>query len=121
DKLDKIGYEGVREELAKAGYSNETIEKIIEIISISGSPEKVLDEIEEMYGGNRKVGEAVLHLREMLDFIKYRNKVSIELSLVRGLDYYTGPIFEYVVEKPKIGSIAGGGRYDNISLRFSHR
>lgn len=114
DKLDKIGYEGVREELAKAGYSNETIEKIIEIISISGSPEKVLDEIEEMYGGNRKVGEAVLHLREMLDFIKYRNKVSIELSLVRGLDYYTGPIFEYVVEKPKIGSIAGGGRYDNL-------
>jgi len=114
DKLDKIGYEGVREELAKAGYSNETIEKIIEIISISGSPEKVLDEIEEMYGGNRKVGEAVLHLREMLDFIKYRNKVSIELSLVRGLDYYTGPIFEYIVEKPKIGSIAGGGRYDNL-------
>jgi len=114
DKLDKIGYEGVREELAKAGYSNETIEKIIEIISISGSPEKVLDEIEEMYGGNRKVGEAVLHLREMLDFIKYRNKVSIELSLVRGLDYYTGPIFEYVVEKPKIGSIAGGGRYDDL-------
>ena len=114
DKLDKIGYEGVREELAKAGYSNETIEKIIEIISISGSPEKVLDEIEEMYGGNRKVGEAILHLREMLDFIKYRNKVSIELSLVRGLDYYTGPIFEYVVEKPKIGSIAGGGRYDDL-------
>ena len=114
DKLDKIGYEGVREELAKAGYSNETVEKIIEIISISGSPEKVLDEIEELYGENRKVSEAVSHLKEMINFLKYKDKVSIELSLVRGLDYYTGPIFEYVVEKPKIGSIAGGGRYDNL-------
>ncbi len=114
DKLDRIGYKGLREELAKARYSNDIIEKISEIISISGLPENVLDEIEEMYGRNRKVSEAIMHLREMMDFIKYKNKVSIELSLVRGLDYYTGPIFEYVVEKPKMGSIAGGGRYDNL-------
>lgn len=114
DKLDKIGYEGVHEELIKAGYSNETVEKIVEIISVSGMPEKVLGEIDEIYGRNRKVGEAISHLREMLDYLKYKDKISIELSLVRGLDYYTGPIFEYVVEKPRIGSIAGGGRYDNL-------
>ena len=50
----------------------------------------------------------------MLDYITPNINLSLELSLVRGLDYYTGPIFEIVVEKPKIGSIAGGGRYDNL-------
>jgi len=114
DKLDRIGFEGVRKELSKTGYPNKVVEKIIETISISGSPEKVLDEIEEMYGKNERVNEGIVHLKEMLDFLKYKDKTSIELSLVRGLDYYTGPIFEYVVEKPKIGSIAGGGRYDNL-------
>ena len=121
DKLDKIGLEGVYRELSKIGYSDEVAEEIIEAISISGSPEKVLDEIEEMYGKNKRVSEGIMHLKEMLDFLKCKGKISIELSLVRGLDYYTGPIFEYVIEKPKIGSIAGGGRYDNLIEVYTGR
>ncbi len=114
DKLDRIGYEGIREELLKRGYTEPVVEKILNIISISGKPEKVLEELSEAFGRNEKVLQAINHLSEMLNFINNRQRVSIELSLVRGLDYYTGPIFEYIVEQPKIGSIAGGGRYDNL-------
>ena len=114
DKLDRIGYEGIREELLKRGYTEPIVEKILDTISISGKPEKVLEELSGEFGRNEKVLQAINHLSEMLDFINNRQRVSIELSLVRGLDYYTGPIFEYIVEQPKIGSIAGGGRYDNL-------
>ncbi len=114
DKLDKIGLNGIREELLRKGYSTSLIDRIIEIISVRGEPRKVIDEVEHFYGTNKKVIEAVDHLKQMLDFINPDINLSLELSLVRGLDYYTGPIFEITIEKPKIGSIAGGGRYDNL-------
>lgn len=114
DKLDKIGLEEVKQELLKRGYKEELIEKIIEIISIRGSPEKVISEVGSSYERNIKVLKAIDHLRQMLDLIDPSINVKLELSLVRGLNYYTGPIFEVVIEEANIGSVAGGGRYDNL-------
>ncbi len=115
DKLDKIGVEGVKRELMeRIGLNGTTTEKILEIISLRGDPDETLDKIEEKYGNNKNVKEATRHLREMFDLIFERKLTLLDLSLVRGLDYYTGPILEVVLDKPKIGSVAGGGRYDNL-------
>ncbi len=113
DKLDKIEIEGVREELRNLNLDETKIDKIEEIISIRGNPDRKLEEIMEI-GGNNKIIEGVEHLKDMLNYIKDKSKLFLDLSMVRGLDYYTGPIFETVVEEPKIGSITGGGRYDNL-------
>ena len=114
DKLDKIGVEGVKAELAKAGASEALIEKIMSIIMVQGRPEEVLEEVSQRYGSNRNVSEAVSHLREMLGLIERPERVVVDMSLVRGLDYYTGPILEVVLREPRIGSVAGGGRYDDL-------
>ena len=114
DKLDKIGEEGVRGELAKLGLPQETIDRIMELISIRGEPEKLLSWVSEEYKGNPRVEEAVQHLGEMLDLIENRGFVRVDFSLVRGMDYYTGPILEVVMDDVRIGSVAGGGRYDDL-------
>ncbi|MCE4624987.1 MAG: histidine--tRNA ligase [Desulfurococcales archaeon] len=114
DKLDKIGIEGVRGELEKIGLSDNIINKIIDIISLSGEPEEILQWIRGKYGGNENVKNAAAHLEEMIPLIKRPETVKLDLSLVRGLDYYTGPILEVVLDKPRIGSVAGGGRYDDL-------
>ncbi len=120
DKLDKIGVDGVKGELAKLGLSEETIKKIMDIISLRGRPGEVLPEVSKRYGSNRRVTEAVSHLEEMLSLVD-DDRVIIDLSLVRGLDYYTGPILEVVSERLPVGSIAGGGRYDGLIGLFSGR
>lgn len=113
DKLDKIGEEGVEEELKKV-LSQDKIEKIMELIRIRGSPEEVLSLVSTKYESNKTIAKAVSHLSEMIGLIKRRDRVMIDMSLVRGLDYYTGPILEVVLDEPRIGSVAGGGRYDNL-------
>ena len=84
------------------------------IVMVQGKPDEVLDEVFRRYGSNKNVSEAVGHLREMLSLIERPERVLVDMSLVRGLDYYTGPILEVVLSKPKIGSVAGGGRYDEL-------
>lgn len=121
DKLDKIGPEGVREELSRSGLSDSTVDKIMDIISYEGSPEEVLEYVKGRYGSNKLVSVAVSHLEEMISLIKDKDPVELDLSLVRGLDYYTGPILEVTLEKPHIGSVAGGGRYDNLIGIFLQR
>ena len=113
DKLDKIGEEGVERELSRI-LPGGKVEKIMELLRIQGSPEEVLSQVEERYGVNKSVSQALSHLSEMLDLIHRRDRVVIDMSLVRGLDYYTGPILEVVLDEPRIGSVAGGGRYDNL-------
>ncbi len=122
DKLDKIGVEGVRRELLnKLKLSEITVDKITEIISVEGSPNEILSMVENKYGNNSNVSTATSHLKEILDLIKDKGSVVLDLSLVRGLDYYTGPIVEVVLDEPRIGSVAGGGRYDNLIGMFLGR
>lgn len=119
DKLDKIGIDGVKSELKKIELKEETIEKIIELINLSG--EEALEKAEKLLGEGGK--EGIEELREFLkfsDMFKIKDKILIDFSLARGLDYYTGPIFEIWSEE-KIGSLAGGGRYNNLIEIFAKR
>ncbi|GBF09741.1 histidine-tRNA ligase, partial [Aeropyrum pernix] len=120
DKLDKIGVEGVRRELERLGLSGSIVERIMEIISWRGRPGEVLESVRRGYGSNEKVREALDHLEEMLSLADDK-RVELDMSLVRGLDYYTGPILEVVLDEPRIGSVAGGGRYDGLVGMFVGR
>lgn len=118
DKLDKIGLEGVKRKLRALNLNENFVSKIINIISIKGSLEEILDLLEEKYGVNKLIKESVEHLRGIIEFLDDASHITIDLSLVRGLDYYTGPIYEVVVKEPKIGSLSGGGRYDDLIGMF---
>lgn len=118
DKLEKIGREGVKGELLKAGLSEHETERIMETVDVSGNPEKTLGELESQFRGNSNVEAAVSHLRELIDASSHKEDITLDLSMVRGLDYYTGPILEVYVEEPKIGALAGGGRYDDLIERY---
>jgi histidyl-tRNA synthetase len=116
DKLDKIGTEGVKKEMEEKGISKESIKKILDFIETKGKNEDLLKKIENL-------GEGVKELKEIISYLKIMNldsKIKIDLSLARGLDYYTGPIFEVFAEEG-IGSVAGGGRYDKMIGLFLGR
>ena len=119
DKLDKIGVEGVSEELKRTGLDQVLIDKIIRLIDLRGEPGEVLDKLLSSYGDNKDIAEGSRHLLEMLEYLPGSINIVFDMSLVRGLDYYTGPIFEVVIDKPRIGSLAGGGRYDNLIELFA--
>jgi histidyl-tRNA synthetase len=112
DKIDKSGWAAVSKELKQVVPAGK-VGEIKDVIEIRGSPDSVLDKVKEDFGKIAEVGEATAHLEEMLALAK-KASVRLDLSMVRGLDYYTGPIFETVVKSPKIGSITGGGRYDGL-------
>jgi len=117
DKLPKIGLENVKKELLDRDIEKKSAEKIMEIIEIDGTPETVLNKAEKIIGKN----EGIEELKQIISYLKQMNtepKFKIDLSLARGLDYYTGPIFEVVAEEG-IGSVAGGGRYDKMVGLFS--
>jgi histidyl-tRNA synthetase len=123
DKLDKIGPEGVRQELLDRGISGEAIEKIEEIINIKGNPQEIIlrahTKLQDSRIGQQGI-EELSELRRILESMGVgSDSFEIDLSLARGLDYYTGPIFETVVEKPRIGSLSGGGRFDRLIGQFS--
>ena len=112
DSLDKIGLNGVANELKSIGLKDEEIDRIIDLIQVRGR-EEVLNSLESKYSTNKNVLQAVSDLRIILDYSKARPKIQIDLSLVRGLDYYTGMIYE--VWSPEFSrALSGGGRYDNL-------
>lgn len=124
DKLEKIGKGEVLKQLkqfADAGAA----ERLIEMISIKGRPEAVLSNGRKLLKGIRIAEEGLNELEEIIEKSKVygtADKIIIDFSLVRGLDYYTGPIFEISINsKASIGSIAGGGRYDNLIGLYSNR
>ncbi|MBR9689601.1 MAG: histidine--tRNA ligase [Candidatus Altiarchaeota archaeon] len=112
DKLDKVGWATVRDELKKI-LPIGTVSRIKDVIDIQGGPFEVLDEVESQFGKIDEVKTASADLREIFELSK-KVRTRLNLSMVRGLDYYTGPIFETIVKEPRIGSITGGGRYDEL-------
>ena len=121
DKLDKIGLEAVNEELAKDGISSEAIEKLQPIISLSGSNDEKLSVISEVLEGSEIGKKGLEETRFILDTLKkcgLNNEIQLDLTLARGLNYYTGAIFEVKALDVQIGSITGGGRYDNLTGIF---
>jgi len=121
DKLDKIGLEKVNEELRNDGISEEAIEKLQPIISLSGSNEEKLEVILQVLAGSETGLKGVEETRFILDTLKavgLNNEIELDLTLARGLNYYTGAIFEVKALDTPMGSITGGGRYDNLTGIF---
>lgn len=121
DKLDKIGLEKVNEELRNDGISEEAIEKLQPIISLSGSNEEKLEVISQVLAGSEIGLKGVEETRFILDTLKavgLNNEIELDLTLARGLNYYTGAIFEVKALDTPMGSITGGGRYDNLTGIF---
>lgn len=121
DKLDKIGLEKVNEELRYDGISEEAIEKLQPIISLSGSNEEKLEVISQVLAGSETGLKGVEETRFILDTLKavgLNNEIELDLTLARGLNYYTGAIFEVKALDTPMGSITGGGRYDNLTGIF---
>ena len=120
DKLDKIGLDKVNEELAAAGLSDEQIAKLQPIISLSGSNVEQLDTMRSVLAesevGLRGCDEVAFVLEALGDGLN--NAIDLDLTLARGLNYYTGCIFEVKALDVEIGSITGGGRYDNLTGIF---
>ncbi|MBC7112801.1 MAG: histidine--tRNA ligase [Candidatus Methanomethyliales bacterium] len=119
DKIEKIGEENVSKELEKIGLKTELIGKILEFTHYQGS--EALEYAERRFGSSKSIKEGIEELRRMIELsgpYGLENLLMVDFSLVRGLDYYTGPVFEIKVKEAQIGSVAGGGRYDSLIEKF---
>ena len=122
DKFDKIGGDGVREELIKRGIEREVVARMIDLITSQQSGIENLDYLEETLGNQPDAQASLSELRQLAEFLDdlgvLPSNYAFDLTMVRGLSYYTGPIFETVVTEPNIGSLSGGGRYDELIGMF---
>lgn len=121
DKLDKIGIENVNEELRNDGISEEAIAKLQPVISLSGTNDEKLNTMREFLQSSEVGLKGIEETQFILDSLKaatLENTIELDLSLARGLNYYTGAIFEVKALDTPIGSITGGGRYDNLTGIF---
>ena len=125
DKLDKIGLENVNQELREDGLTEEQIGKLQPIISLEGSNEEKLNTIAEVLKDSEVGMKGVEETRFILNTLSslstqntLKNEIQLDLTLARGLNYYTGAIFEVKALDVQIGSITGGGRYDNLTGIF---
>ena len=121
DKLDKIGIDNVNAELREDGLSEEQISKLQPIISLSGTNEEKLQTIAQVLASSEtgvKGVEETRYILNHLDAVGLQNEIQLDLTLARGLNYYTGAIFEVKALDAEMGSITGGGRYDNLTGIF---
>ncbi|MBI3089311.1 MAG: histidine--tRNA ligase [Candidatus Tectomicrobia bacterium] len=143
DKLEKIGTTGVHEEMLSAGIAQNAVRKLEPLLYLTNNPrfssnlleaekqdhenllKEVFEILSESQDASREANKAIDDLMRLLSHLRDLGvdpaAYAVDFTMVRGLDYYTGPIFETVVEEPRIGSITGGGRYDNLVGIFSGR
>ena len=125
DKLPKVGAEKVIEELKQtAGATDEQCESLLAMASLTGTNDEVLTSLSQIAASSELAQAGIARLRQILDGAKAAgiadSAVQIDLSIARGLDYYTGVIFEtFLTELPKIGSVCSGGRYDNLAELYT--
>ena len=117
DKLDKIGWEKVKQELTERGLSAEQTDLIEKYIHLDGSNEKKLDNLKQLVGEVEVGKKGITELEFILKF-QTKAQLNVDLTLARGLNYYTGTIFEVKAKHVQIGSIGGGGRYDDLTGLF---
>ena len=122
DKLDKIGKEKVLEELAEKGFSSDSLSKLDPIFEISGTNEEKFLKLEELFQNSATGQKGIEELKQVWAYINTfglsENNIELDITLARGLSYYTGAIFEVKALDVQIGSITGGGRYDNLTGTF---
>lgn len=124
DKIDKIGIEAVEVELEKIDISADNIKGIIEFINIKGTNDEILNSLKELEISNDSYTEGVEELSKVIHYMRCfgvsdKNFI-IDLKITRGLDYYTGTVFETMLDEyPQIGSVCSGGRYDNLAEYYT--
>jgi histidyl-tRNA synthetase len=122
DKLDKIGLDGVIKELKENDFSDSNIEKLLPIINLKGNTAEKLNKLKELYSANPSLSSGLSEVEQMLNYLdglnSGNNNLEFDLTLARGLSYYTGAIFEVKTNETEMGSICGGGRYDNLTGVF---
>jgi len=121
DKLDKIGLEKVNEELLDKGVSQDAVDKLQPILKLSGTTDEKLNSIEAVIGATEVGKKGIEEVRTFFNYIntvELNTEVELDLTLARGLNYYTGAIFEVKAKDVQIGSICGGGRYDDLTGIF---
>jgi len=124
DKLDKIGIEKVKEELKNQELNEDVINKIIEFINIKGNNDKIIEELKELNIENEIFNEGLEELETVSNYIKAfgvsEDNYKIDLTIARGLDYYTGTVYEtFLNDHPDIGSVCSGGRYDDLASHYT--
>lgn len=121
DKIDKVGIDNVNAELIERGLSEEAVARLQPILAISGTLEERLDALEKLLAGSEIGSLGVRELREVTSGVTALGldaELDLDVSLARGLNYYTGTIIEVKAKDVEIGSITGGGRYDNLTGVF---
>ncbi len=125
DKLDKIGPEGVARELVASGLSEDVAQRVLDSVTATGAPRDLLRDLRPRLATVPGADAALDELDELFtylpDFGVPADRYQLDLSLARGLDYYTGPVYEATVTQPKVGSVAGAGRYDGLVGAFLGR
>ena len=125
DKLDKIGPEGVRAELLSSGITEAAADEVLNAISVTGDTETIIADLKSRLSDDERAVEALDELWEIFRLLPAlgvpSERAVLDVSLARGLDYYTGPVFEATVTEPRVGSVAGGGRYEELIGRFLGR
>ena len=125
DKLAKIGRDGVARELREAGVPDDAIARVLDPVTMSGPPRDVLAELRPRLAGLPGAETAIAELEQLFallpDFGVPPDRYRLDLALARGLDYYTGPVYEATVTEPNVGSVAGAGRYDALIGTFLGR
>ncbi|HEU5432421.1 MAG TPA: histidine--tRNA ligase [Thermomicrobiales bacterium] len=125
DKLAKIGPDGVLRELTEAGVAPEAARRALDLVGSTGEPDPLLADLAERLAGDPPGEAAIAELRELFGLLPAfgvpADCYALDLTLARGLDYYTGPVFEAMVTEPKIGSVGGAGRYNGLVGTFLGR
>ena len=126
DKLDKIGLETVIEELAKLELNQSQIDKIVEFISIKGSNDEMVESLRKLNIESEMFNAGIEELAQVVRYIRAFNvperNFTLDLTIARGLDYYTGTVYETILDEyPGIGSVCSGGRYDNLAEYYTNQ
>lgn len=118
DKLDKIGKDGVLKEFLSRGLTEEEFDRIMSFISITGTNEEKLQKMRDFFADDEDGLKGLQELEEIISYFQdssLSERIQIDYTLIRGFDYYTGPIYEIkIVNGEQVGSISGGGRYDKL-------
>jgi histidyl-tRNA synthetase len=125
DKLHKIGANAVRDELVASGSDAEAASRLLELISLTGTNHEIIAQIQQLGANDEALDAALGNLGELFTLLDALAPDSdcyrLDLTLARGLDYYTGIVYEATVDEPKVGSVSGGGRYDGLVGMFAGR
>lgn len=125
DKLDKIGEEKVREELRAKGFSEESLSTLFDALNVTGSNANKIAFLSNRFSNSDAGAKGLRDLKEVLTLLGHsgsdESHVEFDIPLARGLSYYTGCIFEVKINNVSIGSVSGGGRYDNLTQAFGDR